>query len=210
MKRKFLAVGIVLALSVFLVSGCVGGAPGNETGAIEEPQETVNETEETPQNDTGTEEQGSQIGENKIEAANSLAFKVESTKGETVDKHRFKIKNIGKENMKLRAYTYSLDPSIDYEKEYTMILDKGEEKGWKIEDGETKKISEIPLDFSDHWSSEKQMKFDTYKLELSSALDQGDWESGDYTYHVDWSNTTVSIYDIKINPDFSNSVFQPS
>jgi len=128
--------------------------------------------------------EGEDIGE-----ATSLDLKLDATyMGETLTM-RFRVKNIGTPNVKIRIdylYPIEVDPGFAS----VSILDVGENKKWDYR--------------YDEWDVE-DLDMEEY-LELKEHLDR--WVRGETNYTYD--GATVRIYDIVVNPDLPDSLFQPS
>ena len=125
--------------------------------------------------------EGEDIGE-----ATSLDLKMDATYEDETLTMRFRVKNIGTPNVKIRI------DYLDIEVDYVLILDVGENKAWYYYDGE--------------WMAE-DFYMEDY-LELKEYLDR--WISGELTYIDPATGVTMTVYDIVVNPDLPDSLFQPS
>lgn len=146
--------------------------------------------------------------QNKVEKATSLDMTVKDvTNGDLNSHDRYRYENLGEENAKLRIDV--LSSSINK----AWILDNTEDRGWLLkEDGRVKTFSEMDKDFSSQWDTWMQ-SFESWRIYVESNWEPGKSSYGYSTsYDVGWGqeNTTITIYDVKINPDFSDSVFNPS
>lgn len=128
-----------------------------------------------------------------IETATSLSFKVDMTILGTESTMIFKAKDIESPNTKFR-----IDGTIAGE-EFKLIIYTGEEKAWMwMSLTGWQDISATMQPYLEQY----QTQFDAYKEELS------DWTGGDYTYTDPTTGATVRIYDVVINPDLPDTLFQ--
>lgn len=128
-----------------------------------------------------------------IETATSLSFKVDMTIMDTQSTMIFKAKDIESPNTKFR-----IDGTIADE-EFKLIIYTGEEKAWMwMSLTGWQDISATMQPYLEQY----QTQFDAYKEELS------DWTGGDYTYTDPTTGATVRIYDVVINPDLPDTLFQ--
>ena len=128
-----------------------------------------------------------------IETATSLSFKVDTTVMGTEYTMTFKGKDIQSTNTKFR-----IDATIAGE-EFKLIIYTGEENAWMwMSATGWQDISETMQPYLEQY----QTQFDAYKEELS------DWTGGDYTYTDPTTGATVRIYDVVLNPDLPDTLFQ--
>lgn len=128
-----------------------------------------------------------------IETATSLSFKVDTTVMGTEYPMTFKAKDIQSTNTKFR-----IDGTAAGE-EYKLIIYTGEENAWMwMSATGWQDVSATMQPYLEQY----QTQFDAYKEELS------DWTGGDYTYTDPTTGATVRIYDVVINPDLPDTLFQ--
>lgn len=128
-----------------------------------------------------------------IETATSLSFKVDTTVMGTEYTMTFKGKDIQSTNTKFR-----IDGTAAGE-EFKLIIYTGEEKAWRwLSATGWQDISATMQPYLEQY----QTQFDAYKEELS------DWTGGDYTYTDPTTGATVRIYDVVLNPDLPDTLFQ--
>lgn len=128
-----------------------------------------------------------------IETATSLSFKVDMTIMDTQSTMIFKAKDIESPNTKFR-----IDGTLIGE-EFKLIIYTGEEKAWMwMSLTGWQDISATMQPYLEQY----QTQFDAYKEELS------DWTGGDYTYTDPTTGAIVRIYDVVINPDLPDTLFQ--
>ncbi len=128
-----------------------------------------------------------------IETATSLSFKVDTTVMGTEYTMTFKGKDIQSSNTKFR-----IDGTI-VDEEFKLIIYTGEENAWMwMSATGWQDISATMQPYLEQY----QTQFDAYKEELS------DWTGGDYTYTDPTTGATVRIYDVVINPDLPDTLFQ--
>lgn len=129
-----------------------------------------------------------------IETATSLSFKVDATIMGTESTMTFKAKDIGSPNTKFR-----IDGTLIGE-EFKLIIYTGEEKAWMwMSVTGWQDISATMQPYLEQY----QTQFEAYKEELS------DWTGGDYTYTDPATGTTIRIYEVAINPNLPDTLFQP-
>ena len=128
-----------------------------------------------------------------IETATSLSFKVDTTVMGTEYTMTFKGKDIQSTNTKFR-----IDGTIADE-EFKLIIYTGEENAWMwMSATGWQDVSATMQPYLEQY----QTQFDAYKEELSG------WTGGDYTYTDPTTGATVRIYDVTINPDLPDTLFQ--
>ena len=128
-----------------------------------------------------------------IETATSLSFKVDTTVMGTEYTMTFKGKDIQSTNTKFR-----IDGTAAGE-EFKLIIYTGEENAWMwMSATGWRDISATMQPYLEQY----QTQFDAYKEELS------DWTGGDYTYTDPTTGATVRIYDVVLNPDLPDTLFQ--
>jgi outer membrane lipoprotein-sorting protein len=128
-----------------------------------------------------------------IETATSLSFKVDTTVMGTEYTMTFKGKDIQSPNTKFR-----IDGTI-VDEEFKLIIYTGEEKAWMwMSATGWQDVSATMQPYLEQYLTQ----FDAYKEELS------DWTGGDYTYTDPTTGATVRIYDVVINPDLPDTLFQ--
>jgi len=128
-----------------------------------------------------------------IETATSLSFKVDTTVMGTEYTMTFKGKDIQSTNTKFR-----IDGTAAGE-EFKLIIYTGEEKAWRwLSATGWQDISATMQPYLEQYLTQ----FEAYQGELS------DWTGGDYTYTDPTTGATVRIYDVVLNPDLPDTLFQ--
>ena len=128
-----------------------------------------------------------------IETATSLSFKVDTTIMGAEYTMTFKGKDIQSSNSKFR-----IDGTIAGE-EFKLIIYTGEEKAWMwMSATGWQDISETMQQYLEQYETQ----FEAYMEELS------DWTGEDYTYTDPATGATVRLYDVVINPDLPDTLFQ--
>lgn len=126
-----------------------------------------------------------------LENATSLRFNVDLTGNVTTEKFKYTAKNLRTTNLKLRIEILSGD-------EYAIILNGAEQKAWTFVEGAWKDVSDA---FDIHWNQWKPV-FEDYVNHLE------DWPGiGDWTYTTD--DGSVRVYNIDVNPELPDTMFQP-
>lgn len=133
-------------------------------------------------------------GEN-IGSATSIDYKMDVTTAGGTSTWRFRAKDIGSSNMKLRVEGTTAG------QEAKMILNIGSQEAWlwiSADNWENRSA-----DFEYHWNM--------YETQLSDSLDVlSDWTGGDYNYTDPATGASIRFYDIQMNPVLPDSLFQPS
>jgi len=124
-----------------------------------------------------------------IASATSLSFNVDSTAGGVTSTMTFKAKDIGSSNMKIRIEGTAAGQEFKY------IINGAQQKLWIYAAGQWMDLSSS---FSEYWGTWNQA-FTGYTGSLSG------WTGGTWTS----PDGTVTISDIVVNPDLSDSLFQP-
>lgn len=128
-----------------------------------------------------------------VAGASSLQFSVEVTSGGTSwGINKYMAKNIGTANMMIRV-----EMTNGYEA--TEVVNAAEQKAWSYVDGEWTDVSSTFEDLWDSWSS----TWSGYKDNLMDWTGTGEW-----TY-TDTDGNSVRVFDISIDPDLADSLFQP-
>ena len=126
-----------------------------------------------------------------IAGATSLSFKVDKTEVGQAITETWKAKNIGSANFKLRFERTSMG-----QLQFKCIVDAGEEKAWTW----YPYTGWEEVSFQSYLIMHK-MRFEEYKERLSG------WTGGEWQY-TDPDIGAVRIYDIVVNPDLPDSLFQ--
>jgi hypothetical protein len=183
-SRKMLIVALLLIIvivsAVVLVVVFMGAANPNASPS----GQNSNAPNTTP---------SSQTGANAIGNANSLKFSVAYTSASNNELSGFSYtwssKNMGTDDMMVRIEGTIAGQQMSY------IINGKLEKAWVSSGGDW---MEVP-DFGDEW--------DTWDDTWQSYEDElGDWTGGDQTYSL--GGDTVRIYNIEINPNLPDSLFQ--
>lgn len=136
-------------------------------------------------------------GENveNIETASSLDFKLDYTAPETgTITYRERARNLGTANADLRV-DFSMEGT-----EWTYIISGSQQEGWIGMDGQWMSLSDMGYNFDDVWQ-DYYGSFENYWSELYGWTGgEHEWSYGDYSWR---------IYDIQVNPNLPDSVFQP-
>jgi len=128
-----------------------------------------------------------------VEGASSLQFSVEVTsEGASLGIQTYRAKNIGTSNMMMR---------IEMTNGYNMteIVNAAQQKAWTCTDGDCTDVSSTFEDLWGSWST----TWSGYKDNLADWTGTGEW-----TY-TDTDGNSVRVFDISIDPDLADSLFQP-
>ncbi|MBN1358828.1 hypothetical protein JW988_08695 [Candidatus Bathyarchaeota archaeon] len=132
---------------------------------------------------------------NTIETATSLGFKVDAYN----EAYAFTAKNLGTSEIMLRT-----DETDAQGMAFVYLLDQAEETAWASIAGEWMDVSD---EFDAYWSGDYSTligytAFDSYMTELAT-----NWSgTGDYDYTS--GEDAIHIYDIIINPEPADSMFE--
>lgn len=128
-----------------------------------------------------------------VAEASSLQFSVDVTAEGSSYTNNYMAKNIGTSDMMMRIEMLSTDGDIIY------IVNGAEQKVWMYAGGEW---TDMSMSFSDEW--------DSWSTTVGGYQDDlADWTgTGEWTYSE--GGTTVRIYDISVNPELADSLFQQS
>jgi hypothetical protein len=129
-------------------------------------------------------------GPGGVAGATSLSFKVDYYDEGQLETVTFKAKNIGSPNLKLRVENWGGN---------IVVIDEGAEKAWLWSSDEG--WEDVSARYT-YWLGEVRMPFDLFRTKLSG------WTGGDYTFTEE--GHIFRIYDVKVNPDLSDSIFRPS
>jgi hypothetical protein len=130
-----------------------------------------------------------------IEDANSLQFEVEITNQETITRYKLTGKNLRAEDMKIQIEFLDVDSDNIY-----YILNPGEQEVWTKTDNTWKDLSD---DFGAQWD----LWGNTW---INYVNNLQNWTgTGEYTYDRPNSDF-IRIYNISVDPDISDSLFQPN
>jgi hypothetical protein len=128
-----------------------------------------------------------------VEGASSLQFSVEVTsEGTSWGINTYMAKNIGTSDMMIR-----IEMTNGYNA--TEIVNAAQQKAWSCADGECTDVSDTFEDLWDSWST----TWSGYKNNLADWAGTGEW-----TY-TDTDGNSVRVFDISIDPDLADSLFQP-
>jgi hypothetical protein len=130
-----------------------------------------------------------------IETATSLHFSVEWTNDETGE-WTYMGKNMGTEDMKLR-----FEGTLD-DVEEGLIINGELRKMWSLQDGVWFDEG-VEDEYWDMFWDMLAAPFEAYVAELY------DWTHGDWTYTEPHTGYSVRIYNIQVNPDLSDALFEP-
>jgi hypothetical protein len=134
---------------------------------------------------------------NHAAGANSLKYSVEITGAIGIPgTYTFMGKNAGTDNFMVRVEIAGANASESMK----VIVNGAQKKAW-TNLGAGSSWIDVTSDFNSEWSD--------YQSQWASYVDSlAGWSgSGDYTYT--YAGTTVRIFDIQVNPNLSDSLFQP-
>ena len=132
---------------------------------------------------------------NNIETATSLGFKVDAYD----ETYAFTVKNLGTSNIMLRT-----DETDAQGTAFVYLMNQAEETAWASIAGEWMDVS---TDFNAYWSGDYSTligytALDGYMTELAA-----NWSgTGDYDYTS--GDDAIHIYDIIVNPEPADSLFE--
>jgi len=130
-----------------------------------------------------------------IEDAASLSMKMDMTVEDTLTTMDFKVKGIGTSDLMMRVDLTLMGQNM------VLVINESERSAWAFTGG-------IWMDMSS--------EFDQYWEQMDQAFEQAKdqlrgWTGefgGTYTYTEPSTGATVRIYDIQINPNLDDSLFQ--
>ena len=189
-KGMYVALGIVLSLSLVLTFGCGESEPT----PIENDVPDVEVGNDVPDPEVGNDVPDPEVGNDipDVAAATSMQYTVEWTNGERMV-WTYWAKDIGTENLKLR-----IEMTNGYEMIYVV---NGElQKIWGFSDGQW---ILMPGELWDDYWDEHRTDLETHTTELH------DWTHGDWTYADPDTGFQVRIHSIQVNPDLPDSLFEP-
>jgi len=134
-------------------------------------------------------------GAGGVTSASSLDIKVDATYQGQTQTTRYRVKNINTSNDKYRIDGYSAGQIV-----YTWIVNATDQTIY-YKSGSTGEWENYSDNFQQYFQSYKQF-FQGYQMNLSG------WAGGDYNFTV--GDVQVRIYDIVVNPDLPDSLFQQS
>ena len=192
-KGMYVALGIVLSLSLVLTFGCGESEPT----PIENDVPDVEVGNDVPDPEVGNDVPDPEVGNDvpDVAAATSMQYTVEWTNGETGE-WTWMAKDMGTENLKLR-WEGSVDGS-----EEGMIINGELRKIWTLTDGAWIE-EDIPHGYWDMVWRGFAAPFEAHTTQLH------DWTHGDWTYADPDTGFHVRIHSIQVNPDFPDSLFEP-
>lgn len=180
------AVLIVASITVYLtMTGETDNGGSNNDGIIDNGIEGSETVESATEDAEGT-------GGN-VEGASSLQFKVDvNPAGSESVEYTYMVKNAGTSSLMMRIEMESGDEDFIY------IINGAQEKVWVCSDGEWMEFSDVYLTYWETWNS----AWEGYRTNLLDWTGYGDW-----TYTTP-DGSSVRIYDIRINPSLSDTLFQ--
>jgi hypothetical protein len=186
-KWMYIVIGVVVVVGVILAVRLAPERSPVENGI----PDGVSSVPDNDVPDNGV----ADIGVPDIATATSLHFSVEWTNDETVE-WTYMSKNMGTEDMKLRW-----EGTVDGTEEGFII--NGElRKIWSLQDGVW--VDEGIED--EYWD----MFWGTWTTPFEGYVDElYDWTQGDWSYTEPATGYSVRIYNIQVNPDLSDALFEP-
>ena len=129
-----------------------------------------------------------------VGAATSMRFSVEWTNGHS-EQWTYTAKDIGTEDFKLRWEGTSNGD------EDGLIMNSELRRLWFLEDGQWVE-EDVPDGFWELFTETYRIAFEAYMTALE------DWTDGDWSYTDPGTGGQVRIYDIEIDPDLSDTLFE--
>jgi len=129
-----------------------------------------------------------------IADATSLSFKLDATLQGVSTTGTFMAKGLGSSNVKMRIEMTAAGQDM------IIIIDGAERKAWAYGDGQWMDMTST---FDQYWEQWDQA-FEGYKSQL------GGWTGGDFTTTEPSTGMVMRIYDVEVNPNLPDSLFQPT
>jgi hypothetical protein len=186
-------VAVVAVLGVILgVRYLAPDRPPVDNGGPVQNGESINGA---PDNGENGAPDGNGNGVPDVGAATSLQFSVDLTNGET-GQFTWLAKNIGADDFRLR-----LEWRWD-EFEEGIIIDGQLHRIWHLEEGAWIEEDMVAEYWDVYWDL-LMVPFERYVMALR------DWTHGDWTYTDPVEGYLVRIYDITVNPELDDALFEP-